>query len=402
MKFDFKAVDAEGFSHNGSLEAASENEALDTLYGRGLTPLSMRMGAMEQPLSWGSSASKKVSFEDLAALTRELATLLHAGVGLVDAFETLLEGTQQLNMAEPISAIVRSLHAGQSLSVALQASRLPFPHYIYALAKAGEATGQMGPCLNSAAEQMEFDIRLRNETKEAMTYPIILVATGVMAIAFIFAFVVPRFSTLLEGKGVDLPLLSVWVLASGKFVNQYWIQILLGAAGLAALLFSLAQNQDMRRTMRNMAAGLPIVGPWLTAGETARWTSMISVLLSGRVPMLTSVDLASSSVLLERTKALLTSVGADVRVGKSLSVAVGERPLLNPAALTMLKVGEKSGELPMMMHHVAQASAANYRTIQRRVVTLMEPLSILFIGIVLGTIMIGVVLAMTSLTEIKF
>jgi general secretion pathway protein F len=400
MKFNFKAVDKQGFYHNGSLDAASEKEAMDVLCARALVPLSIQLAENLQP--WVGRSSQKASFEDLAALVRELATLLHAGVGLVESFETLVEGSQQVHLSEPLSKVVRALHSGQSMSTALQVSQLPFPHYIYALTQAGEATGQMAPCLMSAAEQMEFDIRLQNETKEAMTYPMILLTTGVLAIAFIFAFVVPRFSTLLEGKGVDLPLLSVWVLASGKFVNQYWLQLLIGLAGFAALLWVVIKNADARRFIRNMAVSFPVIGPWLIAGETARWTSMISVLLLGRVPMLTSVDLASSSVLLERTKSLLVSVGADVRVGKSLSAAIGERPLLQPGALTMLRVGEKSGELPAMMHHVAESSAANYRAIQRRVVTLMEPLSILIIGVVLGTIMIGVVLAMTSLTEVKF
>jgi general secretion pathway protein F len=401
MNFLYKAVDAQGFSQQGSLEARDENGVIDTLMGRGLTPLSISPQVVEKPQSAGLQTGK-VKFEDLSSLIRELATLLQAGVGLVDAFETLREGTRQLNLIEPLNAIVRSLHAGQSLSAALASAKLEFPHYIFALAKAGEATGQMAPCLKSAAEQMEFDIRLRNETKEAMTYPVILLLSGVLAITFIFAFVVPRFSTLLEGKGVDLPLLSVWVLQSGNFVNDHWMQMAVAVAVCVALLWALSKDVKTTNAMRAIAVSLPVIGPWVIAGETARWTSMLSVLLTGRVPMLTAVELAASSVVLDATKNMLSLVGTDVRAGKSLSEAVGERPLLEPSALTMLRVGEKSGELPQMMLHVAEASATRLRTIQRRVVTLMEPLSILFIGLVLGTIMIGVVLAMTSLTEIKF
>ncbi len=401
MNFSYKAVDAQGFSQQGNLEARDENSVIDTLMSRGLTPLAVTPQVTEKPLP-GRLQTGKVRFEDLSSLIRELATLLQAGVGLVDAFETLREGTKQLNLIDPLNAIVRSLHAGQTLSAALASAQLAFPHYIYALAKAGEATGQMAPCLKSAAEQMEFDIRLRNETKEAMTYPVILLLSGVLAITFIFAFVVPRFSTLLEGKGVDLPLLSVWVLQSGNFVNNHWGQMAAAAAGLVALFWTLSKDVKTANGMRAFAVRLPVIGPWVIAGETARWTSMLSVLLTGRVPMLTAVELAASSVVLDATKNMLGLVGTDVRAGKSLSDAVGERPLLEPSALTMLKVGEKSGELPLMMFHVAESSATRLRAIQRRVVTLMEPLSILLIGLVLGTIMIGVVLAMTSLTEIKF
>lgn len=401
MKFNYKALDAQGFAQQGKLDGQDENSVIDTLMSRGLTPLVITAEKVEKS-QWTLQQTSKVKFEDLSALIRELATLLQAGVGLVDAFETLREGTKQLNMVEPLNAIIRALHAGQSLSSAIAAAQLDFPHYIYALAKAGEATGQMAPCLKSAAEQMEFDIRLRNETKEAMTYPIILLLSGVMAITFIFAFVVPRFSSLLEGKGVDLPLLSVWVLKSGNFVNTHWIQMLVALVVTGLLFWTLAMDVRAVNAIRGFAVQLPVIGPWIVAGETARWTSMLSVLLTGRVPMLTSVELAASSVVLASTKNMLGLVGTDVRAGKSLSEAVGERPLLEPGALTMLRVGEKSGELPMMMLHVAESSATRLRSIQRKVVTLMEPLSILFIGLVLGTIMIGVVLAMTSLTEIKF
>lgn len=401
MKFNYKALDSQGFAQQGKLDGKDENSVIDTLMSRGLTPLVITADKVEKS-QWTLQQTSKVKFEDLSALIRELATLLQAGVGLVDAFETLREGTKQLNMVEPLNAIIRALHAGQSLSSAIAAAQLDFPHYIYALAKAGEATGQMAPCLKSAAEQMEFDIRLRNETKEAMTYPIILLLSGVVAITFIFAFVVPRFSTLLEGKGVDLPLLSVWVLKSGNFVNTHWMQMLVALVVMGLLFWTLAKDVRVVNAIRGLAVQLPVIGPWIVAGETARWTSMLSVLLTGRVPMLTSVELAASSVVLASTRNMLGLVGTDVRAGKSLSEAVGERPLLEPGALTMLRVGEKSGELPMMMLHVAESSATRLRSIQRKVVTLMEPLSILFIGLVLGTIMIGVVLAMTSLTEIKF
>ncbi len=401
MKYKFEAADKNGHAIVDHLDATSTNEAISQLLSRGLTPIEVKPET-EARADAPSSPYGRTTQKDLAQIVREIATMLESGVGLVEAFETLSDRSNTGKSTEAMARVLRALQQGQSFSEALTAAGFDFPSYVYVLINAGEATGEMAQCLTSAADQMEFDEQLRNETKEALIYPSILVSSGLLAIAFIFAFVVPRFSTLLEGRGVDLPFLSQIVLKAGRFTNVYWIQILLGCLFFVVVAVGLLRQPGAVNALRALALKVPVLGHWILSGETARWTSMLSVLLAGRVPILAAVEMAANAGQMPRTKSLLQAVGGEMRAGKSLSDAVKDRKLLNQSALTMLRVGEKSGAVVKMARHIALNSADQHRRMQRRVIALIEPASIIVIGVALGTIMIGVVLAMTSLTEIKF
>jgi general secretion pathway protein F len=335
------------------------------------------------------------------SLVRELATLLSSGVGMTEALATLIEATSNAGLQQPLKKLSDAIHAGQPFSDALKGSGLVLPEFVFALSRAGEATGDIGAALISCADQLEFEDRMRAEAKEALTYPIILICTGIAAIGFIFSFVVPRFAGLLSGRKVDLPWLSEVVLSSGMFVNAHWPWMLALAAAAGMGLYSLMEIPATRRALVAFGARLPGISLWLLGAETARWTATLAVLVRSRVPILLALELASSSVRLPVNRDRLIKVRDDVRLGKNFSSAVEERQLLEGSPLSMVKVGEKTGELATMLGHVAAHAAARHRALQRQMVTLIEPVSILVIGLSIGVIMVGVVLAMTSLTDIK-
>lgn len=400
MQFVYRVLDGSGFAQQGTLEAASEPDALHMLYERGYTPLELKVhhqGAGRK----SSAGSRVVRHSDGVALIRELATLLGSGVGLSEAFATLLEATEHTGLKDSLSQLDASVRGGEGFSVALKKSSLSLPQYVHALARAGEATGDLGSALARSADQLEFEERMRSEAREALTYPIILICTGVAAIAFIFSFVVPRFAGMLQGRNVDLPLLSKWVLNTGVYVHDHWTGVLLifAAAGLGAV--ALSRHRLAGTLLMSTLSRMPVLSGWVAGGETARWTSMLSVLVQSRVPILMCIELAASAVQIPENASRLKSVEDDVRRGKRLSIAIEDRRLLEGSSLTMLKVGEKSGQLGTMLGYVARYTADKHRALQRRLVALIEPISILVIGLTLGVIMVGVVLAMTSLTEIK-
>jgi len=400
MRFVYKAVDGAGFTHKGTLEAEIEADALSQLFERGYTPLSLRA---EDALSVEKrrSSSSAIRHTDVIALIRELATLLKSGVGISESFLTLQDASAHPRLHAALGELSAKVHGGESFASALQKSSLKLPEYTHALARAGEATGDLAGALTRAAEQLEFDERMRGEAREALIYPSILIATGIGAILFIFSFVVPRFAGILRGRNVDLPLLSEWVLVTGVFVNEHWfgIAIALGIAG--AGIVWLMKDEAYRIKLMVLLGKLPLLSTWIAGGETARWTSMLAVLVQSRVPILMALELSSSAVQLPENANRLKSVADDVRLGKRLSEVIEARRLLEGTPLTMLKVGEKSGELGAMLGFVAAQAAEFHKTLQRRLVALIEPVSILVIGVTLGIIMVGVVLAMTSLTNVK-
>ncbi len=400
MQFSYRALDSSGFIQKGTLEVDSEAAALAILQEREYAPLELKAlhTATGQPTF---SASQTIKHGDIVALIRELATLLASGVGLSESFTTLLEATSHRGMKEALAQLNQSVRSGEGFSAALHKSPLKLPQYVYALSRAGEETGDLGSALARCAEQLEFEDRMRNEAKEALTYPLILIGTGVAAIAFIFSFVVPRFAGILQGRNVDLPLLSQWVLGTGMYVHNHWLGLGVALAALVALIIMAARNRQTGALLMSALSRLPLLSDWVAGAETARWTSMLAVLLQSRVSILMCIELAAASVRLPENVTRLKNVEDDVRRGKQFSTAIEERRLLEGSSLTMLKVGEKSGQLGNMLEHVAAHTAEKHRSMQRRLVSLIEPISILIIGLSLGVIMAGVVLAMTSLTEIK-
>lgn len=399
MQFAYRAVDSAGFEKDGVLDASSEEEALGVLFERNFRPVELR--AIKAQKSAKASGQKKIRHTDVVALIRELATLLSSGVGLAEAFVTLQDATAHEGLRSALKNLISSVHGGEGFSAALRNAGLALPEYVHALARAGEATGDIGGALARAADQLEFEERMRNEAREALTYPMILILTGIGAITFIFSFVVPRFAGLLKGRAVELPLLSEMVLKTGVFVNQHWMFMLLACTVLAFGAVLLGRQPAVKTMTMSTLSRLPVFSAWLEGAETARWTSILAVLVKSRVPILLSVDLAAASVRLPGNAARLRSVEDDVRRGKRLSEAIEERGMLEGASLSMLKVGEKTGELASMLGYVSAYTADRHRLLQRRLVALIEPVSILVIGLVLGVVMVGVVLAMTSLTEVK-
>ena len=404
MRFTYKAMDGAGFAKDGILEASSIDDALRVLFERGYRPLDLKAEAAPSAtlaLSSAGSGASKIRHSDVVGLIRELATLLSSGVGLAEAFTTLEEASNHSGLRDSLAKLSSSVHGGEGFSVALRHAGLVLPEYVHALARAGEATGDIGGALQRSADQLEFDEKMRNEAKEALTYPTILILTGIAAITFVFSFVVPRFATLLKGKAVDLPLLSEIVLRTGVFVNAHAFWVAGALAASVALGVMLLKNPKFNTIMVSVLAHLPVFSTWLEGAETARWTSILAVLVKSRVPILLAIELAAASVRLPSNRARLRSVEDDVRLGKALSAAIEERQMLEGSSLSMLKVGEKSGELSTMLGYISNYTADRHRLLQRRLVSMIEPVSILIIGLVLGLIMVGVVLAMTSLTEVK-
>ncbi len=398
-RFTYKAVDAAGFAREGTLSASSREDAVSQLFAGHLTPVELRD---EKPASQAlRRASTKLRQTDLVAFVRELATLLSSGVGLTESFATLHDATGNLALQEALTRLISSVQSGETFSIALRHAKLDLPEYVYALARAGEATGNIGAALLRCADQLEFDERMQSETREALIYPSILILTGIAAIGFIFSFVVPRFAGLLTGRKVDLPWLSSMVLSTGLFVNTHWVGFLVGLAALVVVGFALAGVPSVRVTATAWLARMPVFSAWMAGAETARWTSILAVLVQSRVPILMSLDLAAASVRLQDNAQRLRSMQDEVRLGKTLSQATEERRMLEGTPLSMLKVGEKSGDMAAMLGHIAAHAAERHRALQRRLVALIEPVSILVIGLVIGFIMVGVVLAMTSLTEVK-
>jgi len=398
MRFSYRALDRQGKPLSGEIEARSPRGAGRVLEKRGLTVV-----AIETPTvaSAPRRAAKPPKAGELALLLHQLVTLLEAGIALDEAVDSLARTQSHPFIAQALRTLGRELRGGASFSQALRASRLPFPAYVHQLGEAGELIGDLPRALKGGLAQMEYENAVATDIRNALIYPAILVVSGLAAVLFIFILVVPKFSNLLTKSHGDLPWLSTVILTLGQWVNQHLLLAGAGvalAAGLAVLAW---RHPGFRQRCRDWLAEAPLIGPWLREAEIGRWATMLATLLGNRVDLLKALELAAQGVGIGPLRDRLARVGAAVRQGAPLSKALEDQQTLSAMGYNLVRVGERSGQLPAMLRSLAQLHLENGRQRMKRFLILLEPIAILTIGVVIGLIMIGIILAITSVNEIQ-
>jgi general secretion pathway protein F len=402
INFQYTARDAQGQLVEGRLAAEGEPQAARTLIGRGLTPIRLRSEEASSSLSLPQSSRAQAAPKaiDRIALVEELATLLGAGISIAEALPSLALAYATAPWGQALAKVDQAVRSGQSLSQALEASALALPLYVLALVRAGEASGELAAALQDAAQQMNQERQAGQELRNALVYPTVLVLAGVLAVFIIFVGVVPRFAGLLRSSRAEVPELSRLVIEAGLYVQQHLLGFGLAAVALIGLISTVVGHPAARSAALQTAARLPLVGPWLIRVDVGRWATVLAALLANRVPIVQAIHLSAGALRLRRLSADLDRTAADLQRGLSLTEILAQQGWLAPARLNLIRVGERSGELPRMLATLGRIETEAARTLQKRVLALIEPLAILIIGAVIGVIMVAVMMAITSLNNV--
>ena len=400
MEFKYEAVNADGQTVTGFISADTDREALTLLKQQTLTPTSLALDQARvetRRVFW----QRKVSAQDKALVVKELGTLLQAGVSLAEAVDSMAQSHGEDALGQAFSRVHATLRSGGSFSSALKDSAIDWPDYLHQLAAAGEQTGKLAAALHNAADQMEYEERVRDEIRNALIYPAILVLSGISAVLLVFLVVVPKFASLLKSSKAKIPDISVWVLKTGLFVKENLLFFGLAAAGVVMLAVALSRSAAVRAQAMEWISRVPILGRWLNDTEMGRWSSMLATLLENRVPILAAMELAEASLRLNSLRYRLQPVLREIRAGKKIADAMETTRLLQVSGLNLIRVGERSGELPKMLRTLAQLYENAGRQRLKRFLVLLEPAAILLIGGVIGFVMVAIMLAITSLSNVS-
>ena len=394
QQFNYEVFDRDGRRLTGQAQGENAAEVIRRLTGDGHTVVEVS----EQREELRIGVRRRLRAQDLTVSFHELATLLESGVSLGDAILAQSRGSHHPALAAGFTAIGKALAQGENFLGALRTAKLPLPDYVFHLVEAGELSGQLAGALRQAVGQMEYDQKVAGEFKSALTYPAILVTAGTAAVFFVFVFVVPQFSNLLDA-GNDLPLLAEVVLRTGAWFNDNALLVAVGAAALLVLAIAMFRRPAVRQRLLDTLSRLPLLRDWLSEADTAKWASVMSAMLASRVELMDALGLAARGMRVSRRRAGLSRAEADVRGGVSLAEALEKQDALTPTGYNLVRVGEQSGQLAQMLRSLATLYEQNSTRRMQRFLSLIEPLAILIIGGFLGSIMIGVILAMTSVNE---
>lgn len=394
QRLRYRALDAAGDERRGELLAADEGAAARQLIEQGLTPVQLT------PVGTGvarAAVRRAPRDAERALFLQELATLLGAGISLTEALPSLAQAYASQALGPALARLDSEVRAGRSVAQALADSGMKLPGYVQAMIDAGDAAGRLAEACGDAAAQMEHELRIRAELRNALIYPVILVAAGTLAVLIIFLGVVPRFASILRNPRADVPTLSRWVIEAGVYMQQHWLALALALTALLALGAAALRSSWLRQRLQEWLAGLPVLGPWLVEAETGRWALLLGSLLQHRVPIVQALRLSSGVLALGSLRKVLERSGAELERGLMLSDVLAREQWFPLTRLNLIRVGERSGELAGMMLRLGQLQIEAARMRQKRLLALVEPIAILTIGVVIAVIMIAVMMAITSL-----
>jgi general secretion pathway protein F len=387
VKFKYTAFDSAARRMQGVIEANGEREAVLLLHEQGLKPIAIDRSAGPQARRGAQAGAE--------TLLRQLGIMLRSGVALPDAFAAMRQSGIG-GALEPIEATVR---AGRPLSHAIRDARLSLPRYVPALIAAGEARGAVGDALVDAADLLQRIRQFRSEVLTRMLYPAILFASGLAAMLLLFYFVVPKFINLLASPRADLPWISIVVLRTGQFLGAHGPELLALLIALAVAMWGWLRTEQGRQQALEALARVPLVAPLLMQVDVARWLRVLADLSRGHLRLVDSLDIAEAAPSLELIRGSLGRVLQRVRSGTALSSSIEETGLFSPSQVSMVRAAERAGALAPTLTRLADDAEHDVRMRLQRLITLLEPVCILLIGGAIGVLMIGIMLAVSSLSN---
>jgi len=394
MKYQYKAIDSEGNFLQGEVEATSELDALQSLHEKGFHPVEIKPASR-----WRFIWKKKQNLSDLLLFTKQLAQLLSAGLAIDRALKVLqkiFSHAGKTELVAIIESISRDLAAGNSFADAL-AHHPFFPSYYVSLVKAGLAAGALPQVLQELATYLEEQQHFRQELLSALLYPAFLLAFGLFAIQTILIYVLPRFGRIFKDLGVDPPFITRILLKIGLFWRDWGPAFLLiMLIGGIILRFRLSDPEG-RIKLENFLLRLPTVGRYLLLVDLARLSRALAVLLRGGVPIENALEMSQEVVNLDLLKKILKQANEGLQRGEKLSSSFRQLPEKVAFVYDLIAVGEETGDLAQAFAEIAILAEEDVRIATKRFLTLIEPLAILFFGLVLGGMIISILLAIFSL-----
>lgn len=380
--FSYVAIDASGKQQKGVLEADSARQARQMLRDKGLTPIEVntavvREGAKSGGLGW---FGPKLSGSELASVTRQLATLVEAGLPIADSLNVVAQQTEHPKSRSLLMSVRARVLEGHSLAHSMGEYPSAFPDMYRATVAAGEHSGHLDLVLEHLADYVESAQASRQRVQLAMLYPSILLIVAVMVVSGLMVYVVPDVVGVFIGQGQALPPLTQALIAVSDFVVKWGLVVVLAfVGGIAGLSYSL-RNPDFRLTFDRHLLGLPLVGKISRGFNTARFSSTLSILTSSGVPLVDAMRIAGEVLSNAWLQAKLKDATRQVREGSSLKAALERSGYFPPMMIHMIGSGEASGSLDKMLARVAGSQQRSLDNLIAALLGLFEPIMLLFMG----------------------
>ena len=391
--FIWEGKDRSGKLIRGEMRAGGKASVNATLRRQGITVVNVK----EQKFSSG----KKVKDKDITIFTRQLATMMKAGVPLLQAFDISAKGNSNPSMSKLLQDIRADVETGSSLSAAFRKHPLHFDALFCNLVAAGEQAGILEDLLDRLAIYKEKTLALKSKIKSAMFYPVAVIIVAVVIVSIIMVFVIPAFKDVFTSFGADLPAPTLIVMGISDFMRSYWY-ILFGAIGGIIYFFIQAwrRSPEIQKSIDRSLLKVPVFGEIIRKATIARWTRTLGTMFAAGVPLVEALDsvggASGNAVYTDATK----RIQSQVSTGTSLTVAMQEAGVFPPLVTQLVSIGEESGSLEHMLSKVADFFEAEVDDAVAAMSSLIEPILIVFLGVIIGGIVIAMYLPIFKMGQV--
>lgn len=394
--FSYRATTMQGAVVEGVIEATDEKSAIERLKNTGYIPLKVASPKEDLKKRLVLRSSKGITL----TFTTELSALLSAGLPLDRSLNILSEISENGEMKDIIQSVLKSIREGSSFSDALQRHPKVFPKLYVNMIRAGEAGGVLDVVLDKLNEFLESSKALKEHITSVMIYPAILMITSGISIIILLTYVLPKFSVIFEELGGALPLPTQILLAVSNTLQSYWWIALLLAA-ICWMIFKNYVRSDAGRYQWD-SFKLKIMKDIVQKLETARFCRTLGTLLKSGVPLLQALNNAKDIVSNRVIASAIDAVSSGAKEGKGIADPLAATKVFPQLALSMIKVGEETGQLDTMLIKVASTYEKSLNVAIKRFVTLLEPMMILTMGLIIGFIVVAMLMAIFSISDLPF
>lgn len=400
--YHYEAVAVSGELLSGEMDAASQDEVVQRLQLQGHIPIRADVAGSSVPraLNLSLPARRRHGRRGLVLLTRQLATLLHAGLALDRALEIARSVVEKPADRAAVALVLDRLRGGSSLADSMAAQEAMFPRFYVGLVRAGEAGGSLDVTLLNLADFLERSQRAADQVRAALVYPAVVLATGVGSIAVLFGFVIPRFRPLFDEAGASLPFAARAVLGmSETFQNWWWLILMVVGAGALLARYHLSQPASRQRWDRRLAR-LPLIGDLIVKIEIARFTRTLGTLLANGVAPLAALAIGRDGITNRAIAEALAGIGDSLKQGKGLAEPLSRAPLVPFLAVQLIQVGEETARLEEMLLKTAELFDEETQRAIERLLALLVPMATIGLGAVIALVMGSILTAVLSVYDL--
>lgn len=394
--FSYVAVDKRGKEKRGSLEAETRERALEQLKAEGLIPVSVReQGALNKEIDF--SIGKKVKPRDLSVFCRQFVSITQAGVPMKEALQMLSEQTENKWLKRAISEVLLNVEKGNTLADSMRSQPDIFPPMLVNMVEAGEQSGSLEMAFSRMAVHFEKEAKLKATIKKATIYPIIPVIAAIGVIAVMLLFVIPIFIDMFADLDIEMPAITMFVMNSSKWMTSHWYVLLAIIVGVVAAYKLIYRTTQGRLTIDRIKMKMPLFGKLTVKTACSQFARTMSTLLMSGISTIDALETTSKIVNnIHYTNAMLKA-REEVMKGVPLSEPLEASGIFPPMVYHMTGIGEETGNVEEMLEKMADYYDEEVEMTTQSVLAAMEPIIILFMALIIGTLVIAVISPIASM-----